>query len=282
MRRLTVSFVLYDTALDEVARAIAQIRAADLGARIVLVDNSPSPNPLPTLDGGPVQGDVELIRPGRNLGYGSGHNRAFALSGDSEYHAVLNTDLAFGPEVLPALLAFMDRHPEAGLAMPRVCYPDGSIQHLCRLLPHPLDVFGRGFFGASRWVAARNERYEFRHWDYASIADFPFLSGCFMLLRRSVIEEVGGFDERFFMYGEDVDLSRRIHARHRTMFFPDVTVTHEYRSQAGGYRRMLVKSANMARYFAKWGWLFDREREAVNRRALALVGRRQEPPPAGS
>ena len=267
MARLTVSFVLYDTAAQEVARAIAQVRASLAEARIVLVDNSPAPNPLPALGGG----EVELIRPGRNLGYGSGHNLAFALSGKSDYHAVLNTDLAFGPEVFPTLLAFMDRHPEAGLVMPRVVYPDGSIQHLCRLLPRPLDVFGRGFFSRARWVAARNQRYEFRDWDYASSAEFPFLSGCFMLLRRSVIEEVGGFDERFFMYGEDVDLSRRIHARHRTMFCPEVTVTHEYRSQSRGYKSTLVKAVNLARYFNKWGWLFDRERAAINRRALALV-----------
>ncbi len=267
MARLTVSFVLYKTAVEEVARAVAQVQASPVDARIVLVDNSPLPNPLPSL----VDAGVHVIRPGSNLGYGSAHNLAFSLSHKSDYHAILNTDLVFGPEVLPGLLAFMDRHRDAGLAMPRVCYPDGSIQHLCRLLPHPADVFGRGFFGRSRWVAQRNDRYEFRDWDYAAVAEFPFLSGCFMLLRRSVIEEVGGFDERFFMYGEDADLSRRIHARHRTMFVPAVTVFHEYRSQSLGWRSKVSKVVNLARYFNKWGWFLDPQRAAFNRRALARL-----------
>lgn len=270
MSGLTVSFVLYDTPVEEVARAIEQVRASAPDARIVLVDNSPEPNPVPPTHGG----DVTLIRSGRNLGYGAGHNLAFLLSATDRYHAVLNTDLAYAGDVFPALIEFMDSHPDVGLCMPRVVYPDGSIQHLCRLLPHPLDVFGRGFLAGSRWTRARNDRYEFRNWSYDRVADFPFLSGCFMMLRRSVLDKVGGFDDRFFMYGEDVDLSRRIARRHRTSFVPTATVRHEYRSQAGGYRRMITKVVNLSRYFNKWGWLVDRERDRLNRRAAALVSGR--------
>lgn len=267
MAGLTVSFVLYDTPAAEVARAIDQVRASAPEARIVLVDNSPQPNPVP-----PTHRDcVTLIRPGRNMGYGAGHNLAFPLSAADRYHAVLNTDLTYGDDVFPALIAFMDAHPDVGLTMPRVCYPDGSIQHLCRLLPHPLDVFGRGFLAGSRWTKARNDRYEFRDWSYANVAEFPFLSGCFMMLRRSVLAEVGGFDERFFMYGEDADLSRRITQRHRTMYVPFTMVQHEYRSQGGGYRRLISKIVNLSRYFNKWGWWFDGEREALNAKTVAAI-----------
>lgn len=264
MAGLTVSFVLYNTPVEEVARAIGQVRTSVPDARIVLIDNSPDANPVPALCN-----EVVLIRPERNLGYGSGHNLAFPLSASDHYHAVLNTDLIYDRDVFPALIAFMDAHPDVGLSMPRVTYPDGSIQHLCRLLPHPLDVFGRGFMAGTRWTEARNDRYEFRKWSYAVPAEFPFLSGCFMMLRRSVLEEVGGFDERFFMYAEDADLSRRIARRHRTMFVPLATVQHEYRSQAGGYRRLVSKVVNLTRYFNKWGWWIDRERDALNEKAMA-------------
>ncbi len=266
---LTVSFVLHATPADEVARAIDQVHASMPDARVVLVDNSPELNPLPA-----GYGDrATLIRPSRNLGYGAGHNLAFPLSAGDRYHAVLNTDLVYGPEVFPALIAFMDGHHDVGLAMPRVVYPDGSIQHLCRLLPHPLDVFGRGFLPGTRWTRTRNDRYEFRNWNYNEAAEFPFLSGCFMMLRRSVIDEVGGFDERFFMYGEDADLSRRITRAHRTMFVPVASVQHEYRSQRGGYRRLASKVINLSRYFNKWGWWFDRERDALNRKSVAAIAR---------
>ena len=264
---LTVSFVLYNTPAQEVMRAVDQVRAGTPDARIILIDNSPAPNPLPP----GLPGTVEVIRPGRNRGYGSGHNLAFPLSAGGNYHAVLNTDLRYGADVLPALVAFMDAHPDVGLAMPRVVYPDGSIQHLCRLLPHPLDVFGRGFLPGSAWTRRRNDRYEFRDWDYGEPAEFPFLSGCFMMLRRDAIDVVGGFDERFFMYGEDADLSRRIARRFRTVYAPVATVEHEYRSQGGGYRRLVSKIVNLSRYFNKWGWWVDRERDALNERAIVGV-----------
>jgi GT2 family glycosyltransferase len=267
MPRLTVSFVLFRTPADEVARAVSQVHRSIPDVRVILVDNSPGMNELPLLD----SERVITIRPGSNVGYGSAHNLAFAQSLDSDYHAALNTDLTYGPEVFPALLEFMDSHPEVGLVMPRVCYPDGSIQHLCRLLPHPLDVFGRGFLSGTRWVEKRNDAYEFRKWDYGTKKEFPFLSGCFMMLRRSVITDVGGFDERFFMYGEDVDLSRRINQQHRTMFFPHVSVMHEYRSQRVGARRTLTKTVNLARYFNKWGWFRDPERDLINYRTIRHV-----------
>ncbi|MEI5687905.1 glycosyltransferase [Sphingomonas kyungheensis] len=246
--------------MDEIGRAVAQVQESFADASIILVDNSPEVSNIPIFN----NNQVKVIRSGANIGYGSGHNLAFAESQESDYHAVLNTDLTYGSQVLPALLKFMDARPDVGLVMPRVCYPDGSIQHLCRLLPHPLDVFGRGFMAGTRWVERRNDAYEFRDWDYASEKEFPFLSGCFMVLRRSVVAEVGGFDERFFMYGEDVDLSRRINRRHRTIFFPHVTVYHEYRSQSGGFRRKISKIINLSRYFNKWGWIKDRERDQVN------------------
>lgn len=264
---LTVSFVIYNTPVREVERAVDQVRAGAPDAQIVMVDNSPVPNPLPPL----LADAVAVIRPGRNLGYGSGHNLAFPLSTGDRYHAVLNTDLRYGADVFPALLAFMEAHSDVGLVMPRVVYPDGTIQHLCRLLPHPLDVFGRGFLPGSAWTRMRNNRYEFRDWHYAEPAEFPFLSGCFMMLRRSAIDAVGGFDERFFMYGEDADLSRRIGQRFRTMYAPVATVEHEYRSQGGGYRRQVSKVVNLSRYFNKWGWWIDRERDALNNRAIAEV-----------
>ena len=270
MAELTVSFVLYKTPVDEVMRAIDQVRASAPDAVIVLVDNSPEPVRLPVAS---IAG-VSLIRSSQNLGYGAGHNRAFKVSEGGRYHAVLNTDLVYGSDVFPRLLAFMDANAEVGLSMPRVTYPDGSIQYLCRLLPHPLDIFGRGFFPHTRWTKARNDRYEFRHWTYDRVAQFPFLSGCFMMLRRSVLDEVGTFDERFFMYGEDVDLSRRIHQKHKTMFVPLTTVQHEYRSQAGGYRRKISKIINLTRYFNKWGWWLDANRNYINKKTIAEIPNR--------
>lgn len=262
---LAVSFVLYRTSQEEVDRAIAQVLQSDVTAEVLLIDNSPEASDVRL----PDDPRVRLVHQGVNLGYGRGHNIAIRQASPARYHLVLNTDVAYGPEVLPKLVAFMDAHPEIGLAAPRVVYPDGSLQHLCRLLPDPADLFARGFLPNSGWAQRRSDRYEFRHWAYDEEASFPFLSGCFMFLRRSVLDRVGGFDERFFLYGEDIDLSRRVHQIAGTMFVPWVEIEHEYRTKGSrSFKRFAHRTMNLVRYFNKWGWIRDPERARFNRRAI--------------
>ncbi len=261
-----VSFVLFGNDRDEIERAIEQALSGPLAVHVVVVDNS-----LPPLDlDFARRPGVTVVTTGANLGYGRGHNIALAASkGRCRYNLVMNTDLQMGSEVLPGMVAFMDAHPDAGLTMPKVRYPDGSLQRLCRLLPVPVDLLGRRFFAGTRWARARNEKYEFHDWDYDTVAEFPFLSGCFMLMRRSVLDRVGYFDERYFLYAEDLDLSRRIHAAARTLYVPMQSVVHEYRSQARpSLRRLRYAAVSLTRYFTKWGWVRDPARDRANRRTV--------------
>lgn len=264
----TISFVLFHTPVEEVTRVVASVCAAQADVRVWLIDNSVPPMTLPTLPAG-----VTVVATGENLGFGRAHNIALRESaGLARYHFFLNTDLELDGGAIDGMIAFLDAHPGAGLAMPKVIYPDGRIQRLCRLLPDPVGLVARRFLGKTRWGRARNERYEFHHWNYDTVASFPFLSGCFMAVRRSVLDRIGGFDERFFLYAEDVDLSRRIHAVSDTLFVPSVTVTHEYRSHARRNWRLLRHLfVNFARYFNKWGWIRDPERSRVNAATVARL-----------
>lgn len=264
-----VSFVLFETSVDEISRAIAQVTASRYNTFVILVDNSVPALQLPEYD----SRKVLLIRTGSNLGYGRGHNRAFKLAeGKSRYHIVMNTDLSYGEGVIDGLVDFMDTNPEVGLSMPKVRYPDGRIQRLCRLLPNPLDLIGRRFFRWTKWAKRRNSLYEFHYWNYDSVASFPFLSGCFMMLRSSVLQSVGGFDERYFLYAEDLDLSRRIHSCSKTLFVPYFEVVHEYRSEKGrDVKRLLYGIRSLTQYFNKWGWLIDTERDEINRLTISAL-----------
>ena len=110
------------------------------------------------------------------------------------------------------------------------------------------------------------ERFEMRASGYDHVMDVPYLSGCFMFLRTDTLKRVGLFDERYFLYPEDIDLTRRIHAVCRTVYYPDVQVVHHH--ARGSYRNpkmLAVHLWNMAKYFNKWGWLHDPERKRVNR-----------------
>lgn len=202
-----------------------------------------------------------------NRGYGAAHNIAIreTIEEGLPYHLVVNADIRFEPEILSEMTAYMDEHPEVGSMMPRVVYPDGRLQYLCKLLPSPMDVFGRRFLPA-KWNEKRNERFELRATGYDKEMNVPYLSGCFMLLRTEALKEVGLFDERFFMYPEDIDLTRRIHRHFQTLYYPRCTIIHDHAQ--GSYKSiklLWIHIWNLCKYFTKWGWLFDKERRQFNK-----------------
>lgn len=220
----------------------------------------------------PAINRVEVIdnAQGINRGYGAAHNIAIrhTLEEGVKYHLVVNADIRFEPEILDEIEHFMDTHHEVGSLMPKVVYPDGRLQYLCKLLPTPLDVFSRRFLPKCL-IRKRNERYELRASGYDRIMNIPYLSGCFMLLRADALREVGLFDERFFMYPEDIDLTRRIHRHFQTVFYPYVSIIHDH--ARGSYKSpklLWIHIVNLCKYFNKWGWLVDHERTAVNQRVI--------------
>lgn len=201
-----------------------------------------------------------------NLGYGKAHNVALRESAyyRTDLHLVMNSDIQVKAEDIDAMHDWMIVHPEVGQLMPKVINPDGSQQYLAKRLPAPIDVFGRRFLPA--WmIAKRNKRYELRDRDLNRPVNAPYLSGCFMLLRTTAAVEAGLFDERFFMYPEDIDLTRRIHRNYLTLYYPQWTIVHAHEKASFKNRHMLrIHIQNMCRYFNKWGWLFDPERRLFN------------------
>lgn len=251
MKRLAISLVLYNNRAEEVAKLAESIRASTLTADLFVIDNSP-------LDHAALFESCEnahYARNEKNTGYGAGHNLVLKNTLASyDYHLVVNPDIFFDPQVLERIVGFMDEHPEIGHLMPKVLYPDGRIQYLCKNLPRPWHLIARRILPprlAARW----NDRYEMRYADYNRIMDVPFLSGCFMFLRCAALREVGLFDERYFLYFEDLDLTRRITRHFRCVYYPEVFVYHNHKNE--NYRNMtllyrLIQSG--VRYFNRYGW----------------------------
>lgn len=263
------SVVAFNTPADEIERLAETLSHTRCSTRLTVVDNAGT---LPELRL-PAGLSVDRLKPGENLGYGRAHNLAIDQSrGKCRYHLVLNSDIVFDASVIDALLNFMESRPDAGLVMPMVRYPDGQLQHLCRLLPNPMTLIGRRFFGWTKWAKQLNDRYELHDWAYDRIASFPFLSGCFMFMRRSVLDEVNGFDPRYFLYAEDLDLSRRIHMVSETLFYPGVSIVHEYRSlKRRSWRQWLYAIRSLSQYFSKWGWIIDRSRDRINEQTVVGI-----------
>lgn len=217
---------------------------------------------------------VMYIYPGKNLGFGAAHNLALAhLRAPSGVHLILNPDISFGTEVIRHLVSRMSAETDIGALMPKIVYPNGELQRLCKLLPTPLHLIFRRFIPFSRLREYINAVYELHGLRHDIPSEVPSLSGCFLLVRSSVLNTLKGFDERYFMYMEDVDLIRRIGDIARTVYDPAVSVLHGYGKGSYRDKKLLhyhIRSA--IKYFNKWGWFFDSVRASRNRRILAYLG----------
>lgn len=267
MNNLSASIVIYKNQADILAKTIFSFLNAAPQSTLHLIDNSPT-DQLKYLA---YDKRITYTFNRKNIGFGAAHNISLRRIIDkSKYHLVLNPDVFFEAHVLEEIHSYMEQHPSIGQLMPRVLYPDGRLQHLCKLLPTPKTLVLRRFFNFLNNIVAReNYHYELQFSGYDKIMDVPFLSGCFMFLRTEALKKSGLFDERFFLYTEDTDLTRRIHRHYRTIYFPEVSIYHYH--TRGSYKDPWLMMCNIKsafQYFNKWGWLRDEEREIFNRRAV--------------
>lgn len=270
---LTVSIVLYKTDTQQLNTVLDCAVASDCVDRIYLIDNSPT-DELKSYAG--YSSNIDYIFNNANLGYGSAHNIAIrkSIEQGSDYHLVLNSDIRFEKDVLKKCLEYLDKNPDVGYLLPKVTYPNGEIQYLCKLLPTPVDLIFRRFIpsgGPFKKLKQKvNDRYALKASGYDKIMNPPCLSGCFMLLRTSTLVQNNIlFDDNFFMYCEDFDLIRRIHRVAKTVFYPEVSIIHDHAQESYKNKKMLrqhIKSAVL--YFNKYGWVFDRERKEVNEKIM--------------
>lgn len=275
---ITGSLVLYDTAATLFEAAIRSFLAAAPAGRLVVVDNSPRP-----LRSGLFEDPrVDHVHLGRNVGFGAGHNAALAKIERSDLHVFVNPDVRFDHRTLAALATVFANEPQVVVTMPRIVYPNGELQRLCKLLPTPMDLIIRRFLPFRALRDRLDRRYELHDLSQDRMAEIPSLSGCFLVVRTEALRRVGGFDDRYFMYMEDVDLVRRLASVGKALYCPQAQVVHEYAKGSYKNRKLLsyhLRSAVL--YFNKWGWFFDAQRSKRNRAALAMIAATSAEP-AGS
>ena len=272
--KLSASIVLYQTDLTPLKKVIDSYFACKSEAlQLFLVDNSPTDVLKSVVTMYPDK-EIYYIFNNENMGYGKAHNIAIKKSMEQglSYHIVLNPDIVIQEGALEKLTFYMNEHPEVGNIMPKIIYPNGQLQYLCKLLPSPIDLIFRRFIPFKKWRDKINQKYELHSFRYDKKINIPNLSGCFMFLRTKALEKVGLFDENIFMYLEDIDLNRRIHRAYKTIFFPEAVVVHEYQKASYKNIKLLkvhIKSAIY--YFNKYGWFFDKERKIINAQTLQEI-----------
>jgi GT2 family glycosyltransferase len=186
---------------------------------------------------------VRLIRSSVNLGFAAGNNKAFPLA-TGRYIVLLNSDAFLGRDSLRLSIGYMDADPRVGLGGARLIGIDQSWQPSARMFPSPLNDFLSLSGLAAKFPKSRFFGRQDHTWiDSNQPLDTDWVPGAYCIIRRTTLEQVGYFDEQFFLYYEEVDLCRRMKkAGYVIRYWPDVVVTH-----LGGESSKTVKTLSMSR-----------------------------------
>lgn len=185
---------------------------------------------------------IHIISNKHPKGFGANHNQAFEFC-DTPYFCVLNPDIRLPDNPFPLLLDELDKRKSALIA-PKVVNPDGVVEDSVRTFPTPLSILKKLLF--KKFSA-----------DYATdkiIVNPDWVGGMFMLFRSNGFKQIGGFDERYFLYYEDVDICRTLHQTgHSIIYTPNTSVIHAARRTSHkNFRYLILHLTSMLRFFVKW------------------------------
>lgn len=269
---LSVSIVLHNSSLARLSAALHSLRraaqyshdAGDLARlRVSLVDNASDERYRATLKDELAHWpasqcfDVQYLPLARNRGFGCGHNTVVSQL-TSDFHLVLNPDVELQEDALQVGLASLRRREDIVLLSPKVLGGQGEQEFLCKRYPSVLVLLLRGFAPVAlrRLFRRRLASYEMRDaCGGETPSDVDIATGCFMLVRTAALRAVGGFNEEFFLYFEDFDLSLRLAEQGRLVFEPRMRIVHHggYAANKGrAHLKYFIGSG--IRFFNRHGW----------------------------
>jgi GT2 family glycosyltransferase len=220
---LTVIIVSYNTRQITLKCLRTLASVLNVPAQVIVVDNASTDGSAQAI--AQEHPEVELIRNDRNVGFGAANNQAMRRARGA-WFLLLNSDAYVAAGAIETLIAFLNRYPKAGAVGPQLLNSNGTLQRSCHRFPSP----GRAWL-ENLWISALMPNHPiiggYDRWDHDSERFVDFVSGACILLRRETYEHVGGFDESFFMYAEETDWLRRMHAKGwKIGFTPAAKVIH--------------------------------------------------------
>lgn len=257
---LSVIIVNWNTK-DFLSRCIESIKTKTkkISYEIIVVDNFSS-------DGSPGMveetfPEVTLIRNNRNAGFGRANNQGLDKA-RGKHILFLNSDVSVNENCLDEMFDFMEKNPAVGASACKLTFPDGSLQHSCRKFPsfkvYSLMLLGLRFLFPKMKIF---REYLMLDWDHADIREVDQIMGSFMFMRKDVIDQVGSFDERYWMYFEEVDLCLRIkEAGWKIVHYPCASAIHflsKSSEQWGEIKRINEFQKSLLKYFRKNRRLYE-------------------------
>ena len=273
MTEVTTSIVVFNTPYAEVLRCLAFVMQAirfatkasenRLRCSVCLINNSAPVLSERLTDEGVVDlfvkhGCVLSVEEGHgNVGYGKAQNLSIK-KGRGDYWLIMNPDVRVAHDAILEGINYLETHVSVVGLSPRCRSASGSRRYLCKSYPSIFNLFLRGL--APSWARqlfrSRLSRYELKELqDAPNPSGVPIISGCFMFCRAPVLKAVGGFDERFFLYFEDFDLSLRLSEKGGLEFIPCLTIEHDGGGASKkGIRHIGMFVSSAVKFFNKHGW----------------------------
>ena len=251
--------------LDSVSRAIVEAQLSRVA--VVCVDHSCDADYAASCQAlveaysaqtdGASSLQVSLLKPDTNRGYGAGHNLAMAEV-ESQFHLILNPDVELAPDAIKLALDTLKTKQDIALLAPKGCSGSGEPEFLAKAYPSVWVLGLRSL--APTWVKTRSggalARYEMRDTPSETVLrPVTLASGCCMWVRRAVFDEVRGFDESYFLYFEDYDLSLKLARKGAVMEHRDIRIVHHGGDASRkGFQHICWFIGGAARFFNQWGW----------------------------
>ncbi|MGX7041315.1 glycosyltransferase [Leuconostoc lactis] len=256
-KKITVSIVTYnnESSLEQRLNILIPIFKVNNVKKVYIIDNN-SQDKTPFILK-KFATDEKLIYPillEQNKGFGYGHNAAIKRI-SSDYHVVMNLDATPNTKMLfNNMESYMNNKAEVDLLSPLVLFNDYDIQYLTREEPTVFDLAIR--FLGKKWFPKRQEKFINLDDGYDHEQIIKNATGCFMFLRTETLKKIGGFDERYFLYMEDSDLTKSINQQGTAIFSPEFKVIHEWQRKNHSLIGSKYMVISMIKYFNKWGWKF--------------------------
>jgi GT2 family glycosyltransferase len=266
-----VSIVLHKYNSNEIIILVNRILNINPNCLIYLIDNSNKNSKEFFL----FDKRIKYIKNIKNVGYGKAHNISIkhAINNNLKYCFILNYDIELSDNVFIDLMNFINSNKDVAMAMPMIVNQDFSPQWLPKLQPTPIDILKRKLFHISNRLFFKNfmNKYEFRDINFNNSYNIPNLSGCFLLLNIDLLRNEAFFDERFFLYFEDYDLSRRVTMKYKTIIYNKSFVVHDYQSSANrNLYLFFIYFTSFIKYFNKWGWFNNKKLKFINKNIFII------------
>ncbi len=252
-KKVSGCIVVYN-GFEEVANGIKTIMAHTKGVDFSLfaVDNNSPDGTGEKLSETDFGENVHCLQMNKNKGFGAGHNSIIPKL-SSEFHAVINPDITLDTDAITTLCDYLSNNEDVVMVTPRLMFPNGKEQYTAKRIPTFLALLSRQL--PFSFLKNVEKKYLMLDEDLSKEQEIDFCTGCFFVIRTEVFKDMGGFDENYFMYVEDADITRKAQAYGKVMYVPTTYVIHAWhRDTKKKIKNFTMQIQSMFKYWQKWGF----------------------------